>query len=157
MFGGFDYNPLAAGIQETFRFARRIEPDTAVQMVTLERGTPYADIHKGSVIRTWNDAMALTTERSGGTHNERIQSYIESMTDHSGAERLLSRFKEVFDSGYYGLMHIWLRENDAQEDEFIELWHAYRLPALLPFGLALSSPGTALADLRERIQRLSTD
>lgn len=159
MFGGFDYNPLAAGIQETFRFARRIDPDTAVQIVTLDRGTPYAEMRRGNVMRAWNDALALVDKSFRETRNEGIQSYIESMTDDSNAKHLRSRFKEILDAGYYGLMHIWLREDDTHthEDEFIELWHAYRLPALLPFGLALNSLGPPLADLRKRIQRLSKE
>jgi hypothetical protein len=89
--------------------------------------------------------------------NEGIRTYIESMTDDSNDKHLRSGFKEVLDAGYYGFMHIWLRENDAHDDEFVELWHAYQLPALLPFGLALNSLESPVADLRKRIQRIAKD
>jgi hypothetical protein len=176
MFGGFGFSPLAAGIQETFRFAGRIGSNAEVQIVTLDRGTSYAEMYKNGAIRTWNNELALADERSRsyiitgpGDHEgmeerereiqrmrrEGIQTYMTSLTDDNDTALLASRFREIFNEGYYGLMHVWLAESNLRDDEFLELWRNYQLPALLPFGLVISSLRSLPKDFPKRIQRLS--
>jgi hypothetical protein len=155
MFGGFGYHSLAAAVEETFRFARFAHPTATAQIVTIERGTPYIERYNGKAIFTWDDALALADPRE--TRNPVVEKYVTSMTDRGNAKRVDKKFGDLVEAGYYGILHIWLGDQEEpEEDNFIKIWRPYKLPSLLPFELDVNSIKSPLAaDLKKRATRMS--
>jgi hypothetical protein len=156
MFGGFGYYPVAAGIPEAFRFARKFKPAMMLQVVITDRGSAYAKMDDRSVISASDGVLAFAEGSRSAAVDDRLLSYLNSTGDYSDADRSGRPPKEILATGYYGVLHLWLDDITGPQDEFSELWRAYRLPAVLPFGLDVDSLESPLsADLRVRIKRMS--
>ncbi|MHA6757383.1 hypothetical protein [Streptacidiphilus sp. PAMC 29251] len=160
MMGGFGYSPLVAGVDNAFFFASRFGTTDLSQVVTVERGQAYAHMRPDNLLHTWQDALAL---KSAGAHTTgaadlRIHTYLDTITAGGKSKKIGPQFDSILHAGCYGVLHGWLDDQPTAADEFTELWHTYRLPPVLPFGMNLASRFSPLhGDLAARIERVTAE
>ncbi|WP_091094768.1 trypsin-like peptidase domain-containing protein [Micromonospora citrea] len=146
MFGGFGYNPLAAGTSETFRFGSWSAAASSLsQLVTVARGEAYAAMHPESLVGQDDGWMQLSL-RSG--------------SDTGGPPDLLTDVDRnlVTELGGYGVLRVVPTGKPFRPEEtaeFVQMWQEFGLPAALPLGVDVGDCSASAADeLRVRISRV---
>lgn len=174
MFGGFDFSTLAAGVSDTFIYASRLGTTALVQVVNVDRGEDYARLYPETLERSWQDALALRHQgpRAGRHRQSRgrseislessedwqVRAYLDTFGSGQETTKIGNGFGKIRAVGCYGVLHAWLEDQAQSEDEFTDLWRAYRLPPVLPFGMDLSTHLSPLSgDLRVRTDRVTAE
>jgi hypothetical protein len=145
MFGGFGYNPLAAGVSETFRFGSWSTAGSSLtQLVTVPRGEPYAVMHPEGLVGRDDGWMQLSPR--GRSDTDDLPDLLTSV------DRDL-----VNGLGGYGVLRVVPTDKPSRPQEtaeFVQVWQEFGLPAALPFGFDVDAWTAPAADeLRLRINR----